>query len=254
MACDFHQSQCHQKIRSERQAAGCSNASINRALSALKQMFVLAVRGGKLQSAPHVALLKKPPAGRGFLELDAFRELRAELPDYLRAPVTLAFFTGVRLGEISRLTWQQVDLRDRTLNLNPGETKNDEARIIPLNRETVQDAAPRSGIRFRPPDSQWSYPVANIIVFSSLKSLHQHANLDSGFGCNPCGLSQLHAFCAFRLCDCREKFSVKFSANLWRVRLGVRTRGSQPCNTGSIPVPATKLPAAILCTGCTSRA
>ena len=25
----------------------------------------------------------------------------------------------------------------------------------------------------------------------------------------------------------------------WRVRLGVRTRGSQPCNTGSIPVPAT---------------
>ena len=26
---------------------------------------------------------------------------------------------------------------------------------------------------------------------------------------------------------------------MWRVRLGVRTRGSQPCNTGSIPVPAT---------------
>jgi len=59
----------------------------------------------------------------------------------------------MRLGEISRLTWQQLDLRDRTLNLNPGETKNDEARIIPLNGETVQnaqDAAPRSGIRFRP--------------------------------------------------------------------------------------------------------
>ena len=30
---------------------------------------------------------------------------------------------------------------------------------------------------------------------------------------------------------------------MWRVRLGVRTRGSQPCNTGSIPVPATIIPA-----------
>ncbi len=122
----------------ERQDAECSNASINRALSALKRMFVLAVRDGKLQNAPHIALLKEPPARKGFLELEAFRKLRGELPDYMRAPVTMAFFTGMRLGEISRLTWQQVDLKDRTLNLNPGETKNDEARIIPLNSETVQ--------------------------------------------------------------------------------------------------------------------
>src|SRR5258708_961745 len=43
------------------------------------------VRDGKLQSAPHVALLKEPPARKGFLELEAFRKLRAELPDHLRA-------------------------------------------------------------------------------------------------------------------------------------------------------------------------
>jgi integrase len=93
-----------------------------------------------------------PGARKGFLELQAFRKLRAELPDYIQTPVTLAFFSGMRLGEISRLTWQQVDLKDRTLNLNPGETKNDEARIIPLNRETAQmlKMLPRSGICFRP--------------------------------------------------------------------------------------------------------
>jgi len=92
-------------------------------------MFVLAVRDGKFQSAPHVALLKEPPARKGFLELEAFRKLRAELPDYMRAPVTLAFFTGMRLGEISRLTWQQVDLRDRTLKEPGADSGHQENQI-----------------------------------------------------------------------------------------------------------------------------
>lgn len=121
-----------------RQEAGASNASINRALAALKSMFRLAGRDGKLPGAPHIELCKEPNARDGFLEYDGFKKLRAELPAYLRGPVTLAFFTGMRLGEIAGLKWSQVDLKGRTIRLNAGETKNDEGRVIPMNAETVE--------------------------------------------------------------------------------------------------------------------
>lgn len=139
-----------------RQAAGASNASINRALAALKSMFRLAVRDGKLPGAPHIDLCKEPAARDGFLEYDAFKKLRAELPAYLRAPVTLAFGTGMRLGELAGLRWEQVDLKNRTIRLNAAETKNDEGRVIPLNSETVEmlSALPKNTERVFQNDKQ----------------------------------------------------------------------------------------------------
>ena len=35
------------------------------------------------------------------------------------------------------LRWTQVDLENRTIRLEPGETKNDEARIIPVAGELL---------------------------------------------------------------------------------------------------------------------
>src|SRR5882724_3606975 len=120
MACDFHQSRCHQKIRSERQAAGCSNASINKALSALKQMFVLASETGSYK-APLRRSAERTTGEERVSRTRGISQVASRIARLFAAPVTLAFFTGTRLAEISRLTWQQVDLRDRTLNLNPGE-------------------------------------------------------------------------------------------------------------------------------------
>jgi len=54
------------------------------------------------------------------------------LPEHLRAPLALGFFTGMRLGEILGLTWPQVDFLSNTITLNAGETKNDDGRSIPI--------------------------------------------------------------------------------------------------------------------------
>ena len=116
----------------ERQAANASNGTINRSLSALKRMFSLAIRDGKLQNAPHIELLKEAPPRQGFLESENFKRLRMELPEHLRAPLTLAYFTGLRLGEIRRLRCDNVDLRASEIRLYGGETKNDEPRTVPL--------------------------------------------------------------------------------------------------------------------------
>jgi integrase len=52
-------------------------------------------------------------------------------PDLYLA-VVLSLTTGARKSEIMGLRWSQIDLEHRTITLRQGETKNKEARILPL--------------------------------------------------------------------------------------------------------------------------
>ncbi|MGH9735982.1 MAG: tyrosine-type recombinase/integrase [Candidatus Acidiferrales bacterium] len=119
----------------KRQAEGAANSTINRSLAALRSMFFLAKKDNKLRDVPHVPMLKEPPARKGFLEYAQFQNLRQALPEHLRPVVTLGFYTGMRLGEIKNLKRSNVSLLDRQIHLDPGTTKNDEARAIPLTGE-----------------------------------------------------------------------------------------------------------------------
>jgi len=74
----------------------------------------------------------------GFLEYGEFLALRDALPEYLKGYVTFAYKTGCRKSECINLTWQQVNLHERTVTLNPGTTKNDEGRTICLDDELVE--------------------------------------------------------------------------------------------------------------------
>jgi integrase len=57
---------------------------------------------------------------------------------HLRPVITFAYCTGCRKAEILSLRWSQVDLTTRTVKLEPGETKNDEGRTIPLIGELFE--------------------------------------------------------------------------------------------------------------------
>jgi integrase len=116
----------------DQQGRELSNASINRSIAALKRMFNLAKQDGKVRNVPYFPMLKESSPRAGFLEREQYEELSRRLPDYLRLPVAIGFFTGMREGEILSLDWDQVDLLASTINLRPGETKNDQARTIPI--------------------------------------------------------------------------------------------------------------------------
>jgi integrase len=72
---------------------------------------------------------------KGFFEYDQFLAVRAALPEYLRGFVTIAYREGWRLDEIETLTWEQVDRKLGIIRLEPGETKNDNARVAYLDEE-----------------------------------------------------------------------------------------------------------------------
>jgi integrase len=123
------------KFIRERQEKGATNGTINRSLALLRRMFRLAVQDRKLRDVPHFPMLKESPPRKGFLEYTEFQRLRDALPEYLRTVATVAYYTGMRLGEILSLRWRNINFFEAEARLDPGSTKNDEPRTVPLARE-----------------------------------------------------------------------------------------------------------------------
>jgi integrase len=121
----------------KRQQAGAANATINRELALLKRSLNLGRKHSppKVGRVPHVPMLEENNVRKGFFEHDEFLRLRETIPSEYRPVLTFAYYTGCRRGEIFSLRWNQVDLKDGIVRLDPGTTKNDEPRVIPMTAE-----------------------------------------------------------------------------------------------------------------------
>jgi integrase len=114
-------------------------ATVNRELACLNFIFTNAVRNGKAGHNP-VQGVKRPPENNErdrVLIREEYDRLIAECPPHIEPVVKLAYLTGMRRGEILRLTWDQVDLREGFINLPPG-AKNKPGRPVPLEPELVE--------------------------------------------------------------------------------------------------------------------
>jgi integrase len=123
------------ELTKKMQAEGKADSTINRSLAALRRMFHLAKEGNKIREIPHFPMLKEPAPRKGVLKHESYPLLLAALPEHLQPVLAIGYHTGMRLGEIQRLRWGQVDFLNRIIRLNAGETKNDEAREIPISDE-----------------------------------------------------------------------------------------------------------------------
>jgi len=121
----------------DRIAAEAANGTINRELSALKRMLTIGARQTppRVDRVPHIPMLKENNIRKGFFEHGDFVALRNALPSYLKGLVTFAYKTGWRFSEITGLTWKQVDRRQGVVRLEPGETKNSQARTVYMDEE-----------------------------------------------------------------------------------------------------------------------
>jgi integrase len=125
------------KFIQKRRNEDAANATINRELAALKRMLTMGARQTppKVERVPFIPMLKESNTRKGFFEDGEYLAVKDALPEYLKGYVTFAYKIGWRKEEISCLTWSQVDRENWIVTLNPGETKNDEARTIYLDEE-----------------------------------------------------------------------------------------------------------------------
>lgn len=144
----------------QRQEKGAKPATINRELAALKRMFNLAARATppRVGRVPYITTLEENNARKGFFEYEEFEAVRTALPEPLRPFVTFAYHSGWRKSEIATLTWDQVDLFSGTVRLEPGTTKNKQARTIYLAGELLDLVQRQREIRDRQyPDCPWVF-------------------------------------------------------------------------------------------------
>jgi integrase len=116
----------------QRLSEGVGNAMVNRSLACLRRMLRIAHEEGRIQFLPKIRLQKEPPARKGFLALEKFDELVGLLPSHLRPLITFLYYCGVRSDEAKQMEWTQVDLDARLIRLEHDQTKNEEARTVPL--------------------------------------------------------------------------------------------------------------------------
>ncbi len=117
---------------------GLSNGTINRDLSALRRAFKLAYRAGKLQKCPIFPHLKESAPRVGFVEETAYNRLASNARElWLRGLLATAYTFGFRKGELLNLRVGQVDLMNRTIRLNAGETKSGDGRLIKMTQDVA---------------------------------------------------------------------------------------------------------------------
>jgi integrase len=139
-------------------AASIKPASINRRLAALRRAYRLGkdTDPPKVLRVPRMPLQTENNVRTGFFDKTTFDQVLAGLPsDGLQDFVEWAFWTGMRRGEISKLSWTDFDRETWWLTLPGRITKNgrpkgipvctDEMRAIMLRRLAAHEAYPDCG-------------------------------------------------------------------------------------------------------------
>ncbi len=115
-----------------------STATRNRELAFLKHLFRKATEWGYLRVNPaqNIRFLKEPPGRVRYLderEREALEKALVSAPIHLQIIVTIAFSTGMRLGEILSLRWRDIDFKAKLIHVR--DSKTHRARRLPITQK-----------------------------------------------------------------------------------------------------------------------
>jgi integrase len=117
---------------------GLGTATINRHLSALIRMFNLGAESGKVAQVPVIKKRREANVRKGFMGDVEHLAILAQVPFWCQVVCETAFTYGWRRGEIQGLQRNQLDFPARTIRLDPGETKNEEGRVVALTESLYE--------------------------------------------------------------------------------------------------------------------
>jgi len=118
--------------------ATCKPATINRDLSRLRRMCNVAVEWDLLEESPMAGMkfLRENNARTRYLSIEECQRLiSCCVAPHIRAIVTIALHTGMRLGEILNLHWQDLDFKSNFILIR--DSKNGDGRPVPMDATVV---------------------------------------------------------------------------------------------------------------------
>lgn len=115
-----------------RLALGKAPATVNRETQLLSQALRLGIERRLINTMPSIRKLPEENTREGFFEHDEFARIINHLPEYLQDYALFAYLTGWRKGEISSLTWTDVEYKARLIHLKGRNSKNSQPRKVAL--------------------------------------------------------------------------------------------------------------------------
>lgn len=137
----------------KRKRAGLAPATIDHEIGKAKTMIFKAfdndlVGGEALKAFRRVKKTLKPGTDvrDRVLSKDEYEALFKHSPAHIKPIVATGYYSGMRKGEILNLTWDKLDLKGRTIQLDAADTKDDEPRTVPICDElaVVLKTVPRA--------------------------------------------------------------------------------------------------------------
>jgi integrase len=109
-------------------------ATVNRELTTLKNMFTMAIKWNQAEKNPvkEVKLLRVEEKVERVLSPQEEEKLLGNTAPHLQPIIVTALNTGLRLGEILSLQWDNVDLNQKVIVV--AHSKNGKVRKIPINK------------------------------------------------------------------------------------------------------------------------
>ena len=134
-----------ENYQAKRKADGRADSTIDHQIASARTMVIKAfdndlIGGDTLKVFKRVKkmLKKNGNARKKILAPDQFKALLEHLPPHSKAILATGFYTGMRKGEILKLTQDKVSLKDRVIKLEAADTKDNEPRAIPICDELYE--------------------------------------------------------------------------------------------------------------------
>ena len=125
-----------------RQRQGRAPGTVDQDIGKVKAMIYKAVDNGVISEKVLGTFRKiKKTLKKGsdvrdrILSATEFEALKKHATEHIKGIITMGYYTGMRKGEILNLTWDKVKLDERLIQLEPEDTKDREARKIPICAE-----------------------------------------------------------------------------------------------------------------------
>ena len=129
-----------ENLQARRRREGLKDKSVDDEVNYVKTMVIKGFDNAKLNGdALRVfrrvkKLLKGHANARDrALSADEFNRLMDACPRHLKDILTVGYWTGMRKGEITSLTWDKIDMKGRMIRLDATDTKAGKAKSIPMS-------------------------------------------------------------------------------------------------------------------------